>query len=435
MDAFSLLDDNFLLIGMQAPVIFLGLAEEHRRMLQEQEERHREEEERRNTERRPRKRRKRFWVRQLYLERQEHGHYEQMMAMMELHDVESYKNFQRVSPEEFRAVLARVGPRLTKQDTTFRKALPAGLKLAVTLRYLASGDLYRTLAFGFRLSVPSITNVIPEVCDAIVDEYMPEFLACPQTPAEWKAIAEGFYNKWNMPHCIGAIDGKHVALQCPQSCGSLYYNYKGFHSIVLMAIVDADYNFIYVDVGCNGSGSDGGVFKACSFRKAIENGDLGIPEEDALPDSDQIVPYFLVGDEAFPLKTWLMKPIPRRGLSKEQRIYNYRLSRARRVVENAFGILSAKYRCLHTTMLQSPERVQKIVLACCCLHNLIRRSMPQIAVQAADLPSSSGNQQLPELQNHNTRNQGTNAAKQVRNTLLRYVNSPEGSVAWQDEKI
>jgi hypothetical protein len=106
-----------------------------------------------------------------------------------------------------------------------------------------------------------------------------------------------------------------------------------------MALVDSNYRFLYVDAGRNGQCSDGGVFAECSLRKALEKKNLGVPDSTPLPNATEPMPYAIVADEAFPLRTWLMKPFPRRGLTHQQRIYNYRLSRARRVVENAFGIL------------------------------------------------------------------------------------------------
>lgn len=77
-------------------------------------------------------------------------------------------------------------------------------------------------------------------------------LQCPQSPEEWKQVADGFASRWQYYNCLGALDGKHVAVRCPPNSGSYYYNYKGFYSIILMALVDSDYKFIYVDIGANG---------------------------------------------------------------------------------------------------------------------------------------------------------------------------------------
>jgi hypothetical protein len=115
----------------------------------------------------------------------------------------------------------------------------------------------------------------------------------PTTEQEWKKIAKDFEVTWNFPHCLGALDGKHVVMQCPANTGSTFYNYKGTFSIVLMALVDANYNFIYA--------------------------------------------YVIVADEAVPLKENIMKPYPGPLQQSPRRIFNYRLSRARRVVENTFG--------------------------------------------------------------------------------------------------
>lgn len=91
------------------------------------------------------------------------------------------------------------------------------------------------------------------------------YFQVPNTRKEWENIANQYEEKWNFPNCIAAMDGKHIAIKCPIKSGSMYYNYKQFFSIVLFALVDADYRFIYVDVGCNGRISDGGVFANSSI--------------------------------------------------------------------------------------------------------------------------------------------------------------------------
>lgn len=132
------------------------------------------------------------------------------------------------------------------------------------------------------------------------------------------------------------MDGKHIAIRCPLKSGSNYYNYKQFYSIGLLALVDADYKFKYKDCGCNGRVSDGGVFANSTLFQTLESNTFHIPPGKPLPQRNTHVPFVIVGDEAFPLKSYLMKPYPSRNLDQNKRTFNYRLSRARRIVENVF---------------------------------------------------------------------------------------------------
>ena len=157
------------------------------------------------------------------------------------------------------------------------------------------------------------------------------FLQVPQTEAEWKTIAHDFDVQWNFPHCIGAMDGKHIVIRPPPGSGLYYFNYKHSFSIVLLAVVDANYKFIYIDVGCNGRVSDGGVFRNCDLFTAMENNTLNIPSpEPLMADRSFPLPYMFVSDDAFPLKEYIQKPFGQVGLTTDKRIFNYRLSRARR---------------------------------------------------------------------------------------------------------
>jgi len=187
-------------------------------------------------------------------------------------------------------------------------------------------------------------------------------LQIPKTEAKWKVIAKGFNDKWTFPNCLGAVDGKHVSIKKPLHTGSYYYNYKIFFSIVLMAVVNSNYEFIMADADTNGRISDGGVLGKTAFGKALGDKLLQIPEPGTLPNSRKKLPFVFVGDEAFALTENFMKPYGQAGLTAEQRIFNYRLSRARRVVENSFGILVSRFGVLqrpiepksgHSTSLQT----------------------------------------------------------------------------------
>ncbi|XP_034042938.1 protein ALP1-like [Thalassophryne amazonica] len=186
---------------------------------------------------------------------------------------------------------------------------------------------------------------------------MDECFAPPTTPAEWLAIAEGFFKKWQFPNCCGALDGKHIACKCPPGTGSMYHNYKGFFSMVLFALVDSDYKFIWADIGGKGSASDAQYYIELELKTCLEDGTIGFPDPQPLPHDTEDVSFFWVGDDAFALRPNLMKPYAHRHLTDEEWIFTSRLSPARRVVENAFGILANRFQVLLTTMQHSPRTV------------------------------------------------------------------------------
>ncbi|CAG2203240.1 unnamed protein product [Mytilus edulis] len=295
-----------------------------------------------------------------------------------------------------------------------------------------TGDKYSTLQYDFRVARNSISKFLPEVCRAIVDEYKDEVISCPTDPNDWRAIADEFQKRWNVPHACGALDGKHVAIRCPPKTGSLYHNYKGFFSLVLLALVDADYKFLWIDVGGYGSNSDAQIYNASELKECLEDGTIGFPEPDPLPNDDQNMPYFLLGDDAFGLRTYLMKPFSIRGMSKEQAITNYRISRGRRVVENAFGILAQRWQIFLSTMGQVPDTVSVIIETCVCLHNLMRMRYPNLQNVQLDTEDDlhnlvpglwRANANMHEVNSVVGPNRDTVAAKKQREYLKLYFNN------------
>lgn len=157
--------------------------------------------------------------------------------------------------------------------------------------------------------------------------------------------------------------------------------------------------FLYVEVGHHGSDSDGGVFGQSKLHDIILSKNEGFPPYAPLGNIGQI-PFYLVGDEAFPLKTYLMRPYPRKSLqpffatsaeeeasqgerqdsepvsfeeAHSKRIFNYRLSRARRVVENAFGIMAQRWRILRRPFKAKDYNIRRIIFACVVLHNFMMK--------------------------------------------------------------
>lgn len=219
------------------------------------------------------------------------------------------------------------------------------------------------------------------------------YLQVPNRGEQWEEIIHDFETLWQFFNACGAMDGKHVNIRCPAKTGSQFFNYKKTFSTILFAVVDARYNFLYIDVGTNGRANDASVFAKSAFKRALEEDTLNVPPCGVF-----------IGDDAFPLRPNLLKPYSRCGhLNTRQKIFNYRLSRARRVVENAFGILVSRFRVFEKPISLSLRTAEQMVKTACALHNWLRknashgtsaRQMPSYSLDLRD--RQTGRREMPE---------------------------------------
>ncbi|XP_060855314.1 uncharacterized protein LOC132932993 [Metopolophium dirhodum] len=238
---------------------------------------------------------------------------------------------------------------------------------------LSTGTNFVALQFEFLLGQSSISSIVRETCQSLWETLQPQEMPEPN-PNQLLDIAKKFYLKTTFPNCIGAVDGKHIRCVNPNNAGSLFFNNKKYFSIVLMAVVDADYCFITIDVSTYGKDSDTPIFKESPFGKKLYSEQLNLPAPTCLPNTNNSPQsYVIIGDEAFGLHRNLLRPYPGRRLTFKRKIFNYRLSRARRYVECAFGILANKWRVLNSAMLVEPNFADDVVKACCILDNYVRR--------------------------------------------------------------
>nr|CAI5821994.1 unnamed protein product [Callosobruchus analis] len=199
-----------------------------------------------------------------------------------------------------------------------------------------------------------------------------------------------------------------------------------------MAVVDDDYCFIYTNIGANGRCSDGGVFQNCSIFRDLEN--------NMLPNNG-----FFVGDDAFPLKPYLLKPYKHSPLTYEQKSFNYRLSRARRIVENAFGILASRFRIFRTSISTNLTVTDRIVRTTCTIHNWLRKtSRTYLTTRCVDYENLETGEMIPglwrdtnfDLQNVQPvgSNHSSRMARQLRERYTNYFVN-EGALSWQSRMI
>ncbi|XP_067214458.1 uncharacterized protein [Linepithema humile] len=396
-------------------------------------------------------RNRRWWMLPDKRERPHLGAYTTLFLKYKYTNYEEFFKMTRLTVEQFEELLNLTRSALIK--TSMRESLDSEFRLAFTVCFLASGDSFPSMARYWRIGRSTSYKIITETCNVIWQRLQGTYLK-PPSQKEWKNIEKGFYDRWNFPNCVGALDGKHIRVQCPPNSGSAYYNYKGYYSIVLLATCDANYAFTFVDIGDYGSLSDTSILSASAFGRALERNELDLPPPKVLPNSTLLVNHYFVGDEIFPLRLNLLRPYARKNLlGIAQKVFNYRLSRARRVIENAFGILVTRWRVLRTTLALHPNNVEIIISAVVCLHNFIMKKEEHIVGFKSYCPSGyvdyydeNGNVVSGLWRGENTpgsitrlnrvgSNHAATVAMKQQDTLAAYFTSDQGQIPWQWEIV
>lgn len=229
-------------------------------------------------------------------------------------------------------------------------------------RFLGHGGSFRSLAQSYRLGRSTVAKIIYQILEAIwknlAQIHMPQ-----ATCDKLKSVANLFFSRWQFPNCLGAIDGKHFRIKNPPNSGSAYYNYKHFFSLVLQGVSDADYKFIIVEVGGKGKQSDGGTFHFSRLNRLLTENRFNVPPSQRLPGSNLNLPYVLIGDEAYPLKNYLMRPYPSGGLNTEKKISTKDYP--------GQESLTNKFRIFTKSIEADKKHAILIIKASCLLHNII----------------------------------------------------------------
>ena len=393
---------------------------------------------------------RRFWVREVFKERSAKGEYNLLVKELMLVDHELFFKMFRMMPTKFEELLSWVAP-LISRSAIRRKPIPPGERLSVTLRYLVSGDSFVTIASSYRMSDTTVGRIVKETCNVLWDVLIAKgFISSPDSSIGWKKTSEVFEQQWNFPNCVGAIDGKHVIIQCPPRGGSMYFNYKKFHSVVLMAVGNGNYEFILVDIGDYGRLSDGGVFSSSHLGHAINTESLNLPPPRQLI-ANKLFPYVFVGDAAFPLRSNLVKPYPGTNLPEEERIANYRISRARRIIENVFGIATSRFRVFRRPICANVDTAIAVTKAVVALHNYLMRDRSNDTrnkycpssfvdcdeggtVLEGDWRNDTQDQALLNVSNTGSNNH-SQLAKKVRDNFRDFFCSEQGAVPWQQSMV
>lgn len=266
-----------------------------------------------------------------------------------------------------------VKPYIQKQNTNFRNAIPVEKRVAVALTVLKGNIDFWTIADLFGIGKSTVGHLLREFCAAVIVHFK-DIIKFPDTEEERKKIAERFEQKWQFYDCFGAMDGVHIPVLPPFDQSEQYYNYKGFHSINVLAITDDMYQFIYAVFGAPGRCNDPSILRQSELFDLFNNSGNRSPKISTN--------FHIISDAAFPLMTWIMKPYTITiQMPAIQKNFNYRLSSARMCIENSFGRLKGRWRILSRRPDVHIDTMRYIIKTCFILHNFAEKCKQEVPDQ------------------------------------------------------
>ncbi|XP_043213620.1 protein ANTAGONIST OF LIKE HETEROCHROMATIN PROTEIN 1-like [Amphibalanus amphitrite] len=310
------------------------------------------------------------------------------------------ENF-RMTKTSFLKLVDLVRYKMEPKPTAVREPIPLEKRVAMALYNLASNMEYRVTANQFGSHKTTVRKHLLGFCSAVV-ECMADYIQLPSA-AEAIEIARRWEAKWSFPQAYGAIDGTHIPITAPSDGFRDYVNRKGWPSIQLQAVCDDRYLFRNINCGAPGSSHDAGILAA----SPLQDHSPRLPKEPRMIEGVP-VPLCLLGDPAYPLQPWLMKPYAlslasaqSRGLTDEQQqleaereSFNVYHSAGRMAIECAFGRLKGRWRKLQKRIEVDVDKVPLIVSTCCILHNFCETQSE--VFHDAWLPSPDVARQYPQ---------------------------------------
>lgn len=281
----------------------------------------------------------------------------------------------RMSKETFFHLCDKLRPRLARQNTSFRQALPVEKRVAVALWRLASNVEYRIISSLFGVGKSTVCKCVRDLCHSIVALLSQEYMRCP-TEQELEESAQLFLSHTGFPHCVAAVGTLHTAILTPSHNASDYANSANWLSVITQVAVSGHGQFWDVCASFPGGTDPAEILQNSSLWATAEEGGFSPTQPHTFMGTP--LRYMLVGQPCYPLQSWLLTAFTDRKrsrsrasiLSPAQHRFNLHLERALGVCEGALLRLRARWQCLSKRNDCGLDVVPTMVLACCVLHNI-----------------------------------------------------------------
>ncbi|XP_055955589.1 uncharacterized protein LOC126814699 [Patella vulgata] len=329
-------------------------------------------------------------------------------------DIQYLENF-RMSKCTFEYLCRILRPFLEKQVTSMREPISVERQVGISLWVLGTNAEYRTVAALFGVGRSTVSSIIHIFCESLIS-IKDKFIKFP-SGEELNRVVNGYRSKWGFPNAGGAIDGSHIPILGPSMNHADFHNRKGWYSIIVQAVVNDRYEFTDLNIGWPGSVHDARVY---ANSKIYAKGLSGTLFAGKMIDVNNVrLPIVLLGDPAYPLSNFLMEPYTDNGhLTPKQKTFNYKLSSSRMTVENSFGRLKGRWRCLLKRLDMNVDKVPNIIMTCCILHNICEQAKYPFRVEwLEDVAKEENQMSQPNQSNEEAINAD---CTNIRNILAEY---------------
>ncbi|XP_069821244.1 uncharacterized protein [Dendropsophus ebraccatus] len=364
----------------------------------------------------------RNWVNPLNSQRLASGQFHARLTQLR-QCPESFRHYLRMSVSSYEQLLALVRDDLRRTDTAMRRAITPEERLVVTLRYLATGSSFASLHYEFLMGTSTIRGIVKDTCQILWERLCIHEIPSPSSET-WGNVSDGFLRSNHFPNCVGALAGKHVRVRQPMSSASPLVN-RPVH-LALLAVADTSYRFVALEL-CMYEG-DPSLLRRSMIGRSLAAGSLHIPPDKSLPGSQSApLPHVFAAGKTFPLSSHILQPYTAESdLSIPQKIFNYRLSRARRPAQCAFSLLAKKWQIFLKPIPLAVDFAMTVVKAACVLHNYVLRREGCVLEDTLEDPIPDMPAQL---------SYDSSAVVDMRETYAAYFTSPEGELPLQYEGI
>lgn len=283
-----------------------------------------------------------------------------------------WKEHFRMTKDTFLELVNLVAPAISRRDTMLRDAIPTPKRVAIALWRMACGGSFRDIATHFDVGKSTCVTITKVFCQAL-NRFARRYIKFPSNRRETTRAIALFQDHCRIPQAFGAIDGTHIEIVAPEDQPFDYFDRQHRYSVIMQGVVGENLMLLNTSIGYPGSMHDARVLRYSELYREIENNNY-LTEPTIEINNTRIRPI-LLGDGAYPLLPWLLKPYAHNGvLTASQRRFNRTLSSARSTVERAFGVLKGRWRILLKRLDNRFVNVPEVILTCCILHNFCQEA-------------------------------------------------------------